>query len=80
MSTRPLVVFEDEWLAIVDKPAGLVTHPAPGHRGPTLVSELGGLLGGGEAERPGIVHRLDRDTSGLMIVARGDEAHRLQGG
>ena len=60
----------------IDKPAGLVVHPAPGHHGETLVSVLGDMLGGGEAERPGIVHRLDRDTSGLMIVARDDEAHR----
>jgi 23S rRNA pseudouridine1911/1915/1917 synthase len=73
----PEVVHADDWLAVVDKPAGLVVHPAPGHRGPTLVSELGELLaGGGDAERPGIVHRLDRDTSGLMVVARSDESHR----
>jgi 23S rRNA pseudouridine1911/1915/1917 synthase len=70
------VVYEDETLAVVDKPAGLVVHPAPSHRGPTLVSELGELLGGGEdPERPGIVHRLDKDTSGLLVVARSDEAH-----
>jgi 23S rRNA pseudouridine1911/1915/1917 synthase len=61
----------------VDKPAGLVVHPAPSHHGPTLVSELGELLGGGEdPHRPGIVHRLDKDTSGLMIVARTDDALR----
>jgi 23S rRNA pseudouridine1911/1915/1917 synthase len=66
----------DEYLAVVEKPAGLVVHPAPGHRGETLVSVLGDLLGGGEAGRSGIVHRLDKDTSGLMIVARDDEAHR----
>ena len=76
MSDRPLLVFVDEHLAVVDKPAGLVVHPAPGHRGETLVSVLGDLLGGGEEGRPGIVHRLDKDTSGLMIVARGDESHR----
>lgn len=76
MSERPLIVHSDDRLAVIDKPAGLVVHPAPGHRGPTLVSELGELLGGGEAERPGIVHRLDKDTSGLMLVARDDEAHR----
>lgn len=71
------VVHRDDWLAVVDKPAGLVVHPAPGHRGQTLVSLLGDLLGGGgDPERPGIVHRLDRDTSGLMLVARTDEAHR----
>jgi 23S rRNA pseudouridine1911/1915/1917 synthase len=66
----------DEYLAVVEKPAGLVVHPAPGHRGETLVSVLGDLLGGGEAGRSGIVHRLDKDTSGLMIVARDNEAHR----
>jgi 23S rRNA pseudouridine1911/1915/1917 synthase len=73
----PRIVHEDEWLAVVEKPAGLVVHPARGHRGATLVDVLGELLGGGaDPERPGIVHRLDRDTSGLMLVARGDEAHR----
>ncbi len=76
MSPEPRLVHVDERLAVVDKPAGLVVHAAPGHRGPTLVDALGDLLGGGEAERPGIVHRLDRDTSGLMIVARDDEALR----
>jgi len=66
----------DEALAVVDKPAGLVVHPAPSHRGPTLVDELGELLGGGaDPERPGIVHRLDKETSGLLVVARTDEAH-----
>jgi 23S rRNA pseudouridine1911/1915/1917 synthase len=61
---------------VIDKPAGLVVHAAPGHRGPTLVDALGELLGGGgDPERPGIVHRLDRDTSGLMIVARRSSAH-----
>ena len=70
------VVYQDEALAVVDKPAGLVVHPAPSHEGPTLVDELGDLLGGGaEPERPGIVHRLDKDTSGLLVVARSDEAH-----
>jgi 23S rRNA pseudouridine1911/1915/1917 synthase len=71
-----LIVHLDPRFAVVEKPAGLVVHPARGHRGPTLVSELGDLLGGGEAQRPGIVHRLDKDTSGLMLVARDDEAHR----
>ena len=71
------IVHEDEWLAVIDKPAGLVVHAAPGHRGETLVDVLGGLLGGGEdPQRPGIVHRLDKDTSGLMLVARGEEPHR----
>ncbi len=76
MSAEPRLVHVDEHLAVVDKPAGLVVHAAPGHRGPTLVDALGELLGGGEPERPGIVHRLDRDTSGLMLVAREPEAHR----
>ncbi len=71
------VVHRDGWLAVVDKPAGLVVHPAPSHMGPTLVDELGDMLAGGEdPERPGIVHRLDRGTSGLMVVARSDDAHR----
>jgi 23S rRNA pseudouridine1911/1915/1917 synthase len=70
------IVYRDEALAVVDKPAGLVVHPAPSHTGPTLVDELADLLGGGEdPERPGIVHRLDKDTSGLLIVARDDETH-----
>jgi 23S rRNA pseudouridine1911/1915/1917 synthase len=69
------IVHLDDALAVVDKPAGLVVHPAPSHSGPTLVSELGEILGGGEdPERPGIVHRLDKGTSGLLVVARGDEA------
>jgi len=73
-----VVPYEDEHLLVVDKPAGLVVHPAPGHAQGTLVH---GLLaydveGGDEPERPGIVHRLDRDTSGLMVVARSPEAHR----
>jgi 23S rRNA pseudouridine1911/1915/1917 synthase len=72
------VPYEDEHLLVVDKPAGLVVHPAPGHSQGTLVH---GLLaydveGGDESERPGIVHRLDRDTSGLLVVARSPEAHR----
>lgn len=70
------VVHLDEALAVVDKPAGLVVHPAPSHTGPTLVSELADILGGGgDRERPGIVHRLDKGTSGLLVVARSDEAH-----
>jgi 23S rRNA pseudouridine1911/1915/1917 synthase len=76
MSDALRIVHADEALAVVDKPAGLVVHPAPSHAGPTLVSELGDLLGGGgDAERPGIVHRLDKGTSGLLVVARSDEAH-----
>jgi 23S rRNA pseudouridine1911/1915/1917 synthase len=70
------VVHIDDSLAVVDKPAGLVVHPAPSHSGPTLVDELGEILGGGDPERPGIVHRLDKGTSGLMVVARGDDALR----
>lgn len=77
MTAAPRLVHLDERLAVVEKPAGLVVHPAPGHAGSTLVDELGRLLGGGEDPgRPGIVHRLDRDTSGLMLVARTDESHR----
>ena len=75
------IVHLDEALAVVDKPAGLVVHPAPSHSGPTVVGELGEILGGGaDPERPGIVHRLDKGTSGLLVVARTDEAHAaLQG-
>jgi 23S rRNA pseudouridine1911/1915/1917 synthase len=76
------LVFEDEHLAIIDKPAGLVVHPAPGHWDDTLVNALvarGTTLAGGAEGRPGIVHRLDRDTSGLMIVAKTDLAHRRLG-
>jgi 23S rRNA pseudouridine1911/1915/1917 synthase len=76
------IVFEDEHLAIIDKPAGLVVHPAPGHWDDTLVNALvarGTTLSGGAAGRPGIVHRLDRDTSGLMVVAKTDLAHRRLG-
>jgi 23S rRNA pseudouridine1911/1915/1917 synthase len=70
------VVFEDDYLLVVDKPAGVVIHPAPGHRGPTLAQALAGrAAGGADPERAGIVHRLDRDTSGLLIVARSEEAH-----
>lgn len=70
------VVHLDAALAVVDKPAGLVVHPAPSHRGPTLTGELAEILGGGEdPQRPGIVHRLDKGTSGLMVVARGEAAH-----
>jgi 23S rRNA pseudouridine1911/1915/1917 synthase len=73
---EPRVVLADEQLAVVDKPAGMLVHAAPGASGPTLVEALGDLLGGGsDPERPGIVHRLDRDTSGLLVVARTPEAH-----
>ena len=74
------VLYEDDDLIVIDKPAGLVVHPGPGHATGTLVH---GLLGRGPGwstiggtERPGIVHRLDRDTSGLMVVARNDDTHR----
>jgi 23S rRNA pseudouridine1911/1915/1917 synthase len=70
------VVHLDEHLAVVDKPAGLVVHPAPSHTGPTLVDQLAEILGGGaDPERPGIVHRLDKGTSGLLVVARDDGTH-----
>ncbi len=69
-------VHLDEHLMVVDKPAGLVTHPAPGHEGPTLAEALAGLAAGGDdPERAGLVHRLDRDTSGLLVVARTDAAY-----
>jgi 23S rRNA pseudouridine1911/1915/1917 synthase len=74
------VVYEDDDLIVVDKPAGLVVHPSPGHRSGTLVNALlareghyGGIAG---VQRPGIVHRLDRDTSGLLMVARNDAAQQ----
>jgi 23S rRNA pseudouridine1911/1915/1917 synthase len=70
------VVYEDADLMVVDKPAGLVTHPAPGHHGATLAEALRGRAAGGpDPERQGIVHRLDRDTSGLLVVAKTEEAH-----
>jgi 23S rRNA pseudouridine1911/1915/1917 synthase len=72
------IAYEDEHLLVVDKPAGLVVHPAPGHATGTLVHGLlaHAAAGGEDEERPGIVHRLDRDTSGLMVVARSAAAHR----
>ena len=73
------VVFEDADLLVINKPPGLVVHPAPGHAGGTLVNALlhhcDDLGGVGGVERPGIVHRLDKDTSGLMVVAKHDAAH-----
>lgn len=74
------VVYEDDDLLVIDKPAGLVVHPAPGHSGGTLVNALlahcgASLSGIGGVRRPGIVHRLDKDTSGLMVVAKNDAAH-----
>jgi 23S rRNA pseudouridine1911/1915/1917 synthase len=73
---RPRIAWEDEHLAVVDKPAGLVVHAGAGHAGDTLVDALAGVVAGGEEGRTGIVHRLDRDTSGLLVVARSEEAHR----
>jgi 23S rRNA pseudouridine1911/1915/1917 synthase len=71
------VVYEDEHLLVVDKPAGVVVHPARGHRTGTLSQALAGRAAGGpDPWRAGIVHRLDRDTSGLLVVARSEEAHR----
>ena len=74
------LVYQDADFVVVDKPAGMVVHPAPGHHSGTLVNALLGLGGswsaaGGE-ERPGIVHRLDKGTSGLIVAARNDRAHR----
>lgn len=74
------LVYEDDDLAVVNKPAGLVVHPAPGHPSGTMVNallhHLDDLSGIGGVRRPGIVHRLDKDTSGLLIVAKNDAAHR----
>ena len=75
------VVYEDEALLVVDKPAGMVVHPAPGNWSGTLVNALlgrgGSLSSEGEPERAGMVHRLDKETSGLLIVAKTDRSHRL---
>jgi 23S rRNA pseudouridine1911/1915/1917 synthase len=71
------VAYEDEHLLVVDKPAGVVVHPARGHREGTLAQALSGRAAGGEeAWRAGIVHRLDRNTSGLLVVAKNDAVHR----
>jgi 23S rRNA pseudouridine1911/1915/1917 synthase len=71
------VRYQDEHLLVVDKPAGVVVHPARGHRAGTLAQALAGTAAGGEdAARAGIVHRLDRDTSGLLVVARSEDVHR----
>lgn len=71
------VAYEDDHLIVVDKPAGVVVHPARGHRHGTLAQALAGrIAGGGEDWRAGIVHRLDRDTSGLLVVAKSDAVHR----
>lgn len=75
------IVYEDDALIVIDKPPGLVVHPAAGHHGGTLVNALiahcgASLSGIGGVARPGIVHRLDKDTSGLMVVAKTDRAHQ----
>ncbi|HEX7291239.1 MAG TPA: RluA family pseudouridine synthase [Conexibacter sp.] len=71
------VVYEDAHLLVVDKPAGVVVHPARGHRGATLAQALAGRVAGGEdPARAGIVHRLDKDTSGLLVVAKSETVHR----
>ena len=74
------ILYDDKDIAVINKPAGMVVHPAPGHSRGTVVNALlhhvGGLSGVGGKERPGIVHRLDRGTSGLMVIAKHDLAHR----
>lgn len=75
------IVYEDEWLAVIDKQAGLIVHPAPGVSSGTLANALlyhmRTLSSEGGAQRPGIVHRLDKDTTGLLVVAKDDRTHRL---
>jgi 23S rRNA pseudouridine1911/1915/1917 synthase len=71
------IAYEDQHLLVIDKGAGLVVHPARGHREATLSQLLAGSAAGGDPERAGIVHRLDRDTSGLLLVSRSEEVHRL---
>jgi 23S rRNA pseudouridine1911/1915/1917 synthase len=77
------VVYEDRWLVVIDKPAGLVVHPAPGHEDGTLVNALlahcHDLRGIGGELRPGIVHRIDKDTSGLLVIAKDDQTMRALG-
>jgi 23S rRNA pseudouridine1911/1915/1917 synthase len=71
------VPYEDEWLLVADKPAGMAVHPSPGHSSGTMVHGLlGHGLAGGEEFRPGVVHRLDKDTSGLLVVSKSAEVHR----
>ena len=75
------IIFEDEVMLVVNKPAGMVVHPAPGHAKGTLVNALlsycSDLSGIGGIERPGIVHRLDKDTSGVVLIAKNEIAHRV---
>ncbi|MDD5713004.1 MAG: RluA family pseudouridine synthase, partial [Smithellaceae bacterium] len=74
------IIYEDASLLVIDKPAGIVVHPAPGHPEGTIVNAIlhhcDDLCGIGGVQRPGIVHRLDKDTSGLLVVAKTDQAHR----
>jgi 23S rRNA pseudouridine1911/1915/1917 synthase len=77
MSELFRIAYEDEHLLVVDKAPGVVVHPARGHPQGTLAQLLGGHAGGGDPQRAGIVHRLDRDTSGLLVISRTDESHRL---
>lgn len=71
------ILFEDEWLMVVDKPTGMPVHPSRGHATGTLVNALVGHgAAGGEEFRPGVVHRLDKDTTGLLVVAKSTEVHR----
>jgi 23S rRNA pseudouridine1911/1915/1917 synthase len=71
------IAFQDEHLIVVDKAPGIVVHPSRGHADGTLAQLLAPLLAGGESERAGVVHRLDRDTSGLLVLARSDHVLRL---
>jgi 23S rRNA pseudouridine1911/1915/1917 synthase len=71
------IAYQDEHLLVIDKGPGLVVHPARGQREGTLSQLLADTAAGGDPERAGIVHRLDRDTSGLLVVSRSEEAHRL---
>lgn len=76
------IIFEDDDILVINKPAGLVVHPAKGHESSTLVNGLlhylsGGLSSGSHNYRPGIVHRIDKDTSGLLVVAKNDRAHQF---
>jgi len=73
---EPAIVWEDEHLLVINKPPGLVVHPGAGHASGTLVHALAGKIAGGDPERPGVVHRLDRDTSGLMALARSEESYQ----
>jgi len=74
------ILYEDDYLIIINKPAGLVVHPAPGHEKGTLVNALlshcSNLAGIGGVQRPGIVHRLDKDTTGALVIAKSDRAHQ----